>query len=107
MDDGFPAKGVDTVVYWSPKGRETNLIILPTLHPRGIAGDRLRLVLGLHYQEEKQLWNLYLLKKDLPKKIIFVTSNPVSQEVLEYYFRVLLRTGKYGSWPNIINALTC
>jgi len=93
VDEDLTGK-VDTILYWSPKGRETNLIILPTLHPRGISGDRLRLVLGLQYHEEKQLWNLFLLQKELPKKIIFVTSYALNQEVLEYYYQVLLGAGR-------------
>jgi len=72
------------------------LVILPTLHPKGSTAELLRLIPGIEHYEERQLFNLFLLKCTR-YRLIYVTSTPLDQDIVNYYFSILQTTGPYST----------
>jgi PGM1 C-terminal domain len=70
---------------FSDPGAPRTVVVIPSL---SLDQDVMARVTGAHHYEERMLCMLMLLK--LPRtRIIFVTSQPVSEEIIDYYLHLL------------------
>jgi hypothetical protein len=70
------------------------VLVVPSLHPGGPTASLLDYIAGLRYYEERQLYHLFLLRKQDPVfRVIFVSSVDIPREVIAYYFRLMRTSG--------------
>eukprot|EP01129_Flabellula_baltica_P017590 TRINITY_DN9794_c0_g1_i1.p1 TRINITY_DN9794_c0_g1~~TRINITY_DN9794_c0_g1_i1.p1 ORF type:complete len:228 (+),score=41.47 TRINITY_DN9794_c0_g1_i1:345-1028(+) len=72
------------VHYWEDQYKV--VIVIPSL---SVNEQELKKIKGVSHFEERQLYNLFLLKRGYIDKLIFITSEPLDSVIVDYYFHVM------------------
>lgn len=92
-DTPLPATGPKWREWLSPDNTD-DVVIVPSL---SLSPDELKKVTGVQFYEERSLGFSILQLCEPSKRVVFVTSAPVSEEVVQYYLRIVC--GQRGVSP--------